>query len=102
MATDDYTRRRLRLTETCGEGFVRINVDGTRDVCCFTNCEFRDKMNRIHRRFVSSWNNDKVFPRLPGSFPGIRFSTWNEHDIRTLGEDYYKLFAFHYQSERFE
>ena len=46
MATDDHTRRRLRLTKTCGEGFVRINVDGTRNVCCFTNCEFRDKMGR--------------------------------------------------------
>ncbi len=46
MATDNYTRRRLQLTETCGEGFVRINVDGTRDVCCFANCEFRDKMGR--------------------------------------------------------
>jgi organic radical activating enzyme len=41
IACDDYTRRRLRLSESCGEGFVRINIDGTRDVCCFPDCEFR-------------------------------------------------------------
>jgi len=41
IAADDYTRRRLQLSESCGAGFVRINIDGTRDVCCFPNCEFR-------------------------------------------------------------
>jgi hypothetical protein len=62
---------------------------------------FAARANVIFWRFFSSWNHDKIFPNLPGSFPGIRFSTWNEHDVRNLG-DYYKLFAFHYQSERFE
>lgn len=42
VAADDYTRRRLGLTETCGEGFVRVNLDGTRDSCCFPACEYRD------------------------------------------------------------
>ncbi len=42
VAADDYTRRRLGLTETCGEGFVRVNLDGTRDSCCFPTCEYRD------------------------------------------------------------
>lgn len=40
-AADDYTRRRLGLIRTCGEGFVRINLDGTRDSCCFPTCEYR-------------------------------------------------------------
>ncbi|MBC8446199.1 MAG: radical SAM protein [Chloroflexi bacterium] len=42
VAADDYTRRRLGLTETCGEGFLRINLDGTRDSCCFPTCEYRE------------------------------------------------------------
>lgn len=42
VAADDYTRRRLGLTQTCGEGFVRVNLDGTRDRCCFPACEYRD------------------------------------------------------------
>ena len=42
VAADDYTRRRLGLAETCGEGFVRINLDGSRDICCFPCCEYRD------------------------------------------------------------
>lgn len=42
VAADDYTRRRLGLTETCGEGFVRVNLDGTRDSCCFLTCEYRN------------------------------------------------------------
>lgn len=37
----DYTRRRLGLSATCGEGFVRINLDGTRESCRFPTCEFR-------------------------------------------------------------
>ena len=41
VAVDDYTRRRLALTDTCGEGFLRINLDGTRDDCRFAACEFR-------------------------------------------------------------
>jgi len=41
VATDDYTRRRLGLTETCGEGFLRVNLDGIRDCCCFPTCEYR-------------------------------------------------------------
>lgn len=41
VAADDYTRRRLGLTETCGEGFLRVNLDGTRDRCCFPACEYR-------------------------------------------------------------
>ncbi len=42
IAADDYTRRRLGLAETCGEGFVRINLDGSRDICCFPYCEYRN------------------------------------------------------------
>ena len=42
VAADDYTRRRLGLTETCGKGFLRINLDGTRDSCCFPTCEYRE------------------------------------------------------------
>jgi len=41
IAADDYTRRRLGLSTTCGEGFVRIALDGTRAGCCFPTCEFR-------------------------------------------------------------
>lgn len=41
IAADDYTRRRLGLSTTCGEGFVRIALDGSRDRCCFPTCEFR-------------------------------------------------------------
>jgi len=41
VAADDYTRRRLGLSETCGEGFVRVNLDGSRDSCCFPTCEYR-------------------------------------------------------------
>lgn len=41
IAADDYTRRRLGLVETCGEGFLRVNLDGSRDSCCFTACEYR-------------------------------------------------------------
>ena len=41
IAADDYTRRRLGLTTTCGEGFLRVRIDGARDPCCFLNCEFR-------------------------------------------------------------
>jgi len=41
VAADDYTRRRLGLTDTCGEGFLRVNPDGTRDNCCFPACEYR-------------------------------------------------------------
>ncbi len=43
VAADDYTRRRLGLSRTCGEGFVRINLDGTRDPCCFPSCEYRTR-----------------------------------------------------------
>ena len=41
IAADDYTRRRLGLTTTCGEGFLRVRIDGAREPCCFGNCEFR-------------------------------------------------------------
>jgi hypothetical protein len=41
VAADDYTRRRLGLAERCGEGFLRVNLDGTRDRCCFPSCEYR-------------------------------------------------------------
>ena len=41
VAADDYIRRRLDLTEVCGEGFLRINLDGTRECCCFPTCEYR-------------------------------------------------------------
>jgi hypothetical protein len=42
VAADDYTRRRLGLTQTCGEGFVRVSLDGRRDRCCFVACEYRN------------------------------------------------------------
>lgn len=41
VAADDYTRRRLGLIETCGEGFVRFDLDGRLDRCCFPACEYR-------------------------------------------------------------
>lgn len=41
VAADDYIRRRLGLSPTCGERFVRVNLDGTRDRCCFPTCEYR-------------------------------------------------------------
>jgi hypothetical protein len=41
IAADEYTRRRLGLTQTCGEGFVRVHLDGSRDSCCFPSCEYR-------------------------------------------------------------
>lgn len=41
VAADDYSRRRLGLAETCGKGFLRVNLDGTRDSCCFPACEYR-------------------------------------------------------------
>lgn len=43
IATDDYIRRKLKLTTICGQGFVRIAIDGRRDPCCFPSCEYRDK-----------------------------------------------------------
>jgi hypothetical protein len=43
VAADDYTRRRLGLTDTCGEGFLRVNLDGSRDDCCFAACEYRSE-----------------------------------------------------------
>jgi hypothetical protein len=49
VAADDYTRRRLGLTQMCGEGFVRVNLDGTRDSCCFPTCEYRDSILRLGR-----------------------------------------------------
>ena len=41
VAADDYTRRRLGLIETCGEGFVRVSIEGEADRCCFPECEYR-------------------------------------------------------------
>jgi len=41
IAADDYTRRRLGLAQTCGEGFARFQMDGSRDSCCFPSCEYR-------------------------------------------------------------
>jgi len=35
------TGSRLDLAETCGERFLRVNLDGTRDCCCFPTCEYR-------------------------------------------------------------
>jgi hypothetical protein len=42
IAADAYTRRRLGLAQTCGEGFIRIQLDGSRDSCCFPTCEYRE------------------------------------------------------------
>ncbi len=41
IAADDYTRRRFGLAQTCGEGFVRVQLDASRDSCCFPTCEYR-------------------------------------------------------------
>jgi hypothetical protein len=41
VAADDCTRRRLLLSDACGDGFVRVALDGSRDRCCFPACEFR-------------------------------------------------------------
>jgi hypothetical protein len=41
VAADDYVRRRLGLSDRCGQGFLRVNLDGTRDGCCFPACEYR-------------------------------------------------------------
>jgi pyruvate formate lyase activating enzyme len=41
VAADDNTRRRLGLTTICGEGFFRVRINGSREPCCFENCEFR-------------------------------------------------------------
>jgi hypothetical protein len=43
VAADDYTRRRLGLIDRCGEGFLRVNLDGSREDCCFAACEYRDQ-----------------------------------------------------------
>ncbi|PKO24188.1 MAG: hypothetical protein CVU38_00085 [Chloroflexi bacterium HGW-Chloroflexi-1] len=43
VAADDYTRRRLGLSDTCGDGFVRVSLDGARDRCCFPACEYRTR-----------------------------------------------------------
>ncbi len=42
IAADDYTRRRLSLIQTCGDDYVRVNLDGSRDRCCFPECEYRE------------------------------------------------------------
>lgn len=54
IAADDYTRRRLGLIETCGEGFVRISLDGTRDTCCFPYCEYRIFHNLYSNTYIYS------------------------------------------------
>lgn len=45
IAADDYARRRLGLTQTCGDGFVRVQLDGSRDSCCFPTCEYRTRQS---------------------------------------------------------
>lgn len=40
VAADDYTRRRLALTQTCGDMFVRVDLEGKHYRCCFPSCEF--------------------------------------------------------------
>ncbi len=41
VAADTYTMRRLGLTETCGDSFVRFDLNGKADYCCFPTCEYR-------------------------------------------------------------
>ena len=43
VAADEYTRRRLALTPTCSDQFVRVDLDGNRYRCCFPTCEFYGK-----------------------------------------------------------
>lgn len=41
IAADNYSRRRLGLTTICGDGFLRIRIDGSREPCSFGSCEYR-------------------------------------------------------------
>jgi hypothetical protein len=41
VAADAYILRRLGLAEACGEQFVRFDLDGRADYCCFPTCEYR-------------------------------------------------------------
>ncbi len=49
IATDDYTRRRLGLAKTCSGGFVRVQLNGLRDSCCFPACEYRPELQGSNR-----------------------------------------------------
>lgn len=51
VAADDYTRRRLGLAAMCGEGFLRVNLDGARDCCCFPTCEYYKESPRSAQVF---------------------------------------------------
>lgn len=42
VAADDYTRRRLALSATCGADFVRVTLEGDYEPCCFPACEYRE------------------------------------------------------------
>lgn len=44
IAADDYTRRRLALSATCGADFVRVTLEGRREPCCFAACEYYDSL----------------------------------------------------------
>jgi len=41
VAADAYTLRRLGLAQTCGEDFIRFDLEGRTDYCCFPSCEYR-------------------------------------------------------------
>jgi hypothetical protein len=43
VAADDHTRRRLGLSRSCGDGFLRISLEGEPDRCCFPGCEYREE-----------------------------------------------------------
>ncbi len=53
VAADDYTRRRLGLTTTCGEGFRRIDIYGRTDFCCFPECEYSPSAGSGNRPLIS-------------------------------------------------
>ncbi|HOU14308.1 MAG TPA: radical SAM protein [Anaerolineae bacterium] len=44
VAADDYIRRRLALSETCGADFLRITLEGRREPCCFAACEYYESL----------------------------------------------------------
>ena len=101
IAADDYTRRRLRLAETCGDEFVRISVDGTRDVCCFPECaSFATRGNGIHRRFVLA-GITIIFRVSLDLLRGFDLAHGMDMTSGPLAKTT-SFSAFHHQSERFE
>jgi hypothetical protein len=49
VAADAYTLRRLGLIDACGDDFIRVDLDGRTDDCCFPTCDYRDSVGRLER-----------------------------------------------------